>query len=163
MKLTNSQEEYLKTIYIISKTEKEIRVTDIATSLKITKPSVNRAIKNLAELNLISYKTYGEIKITQKGKQQAQQILKKEDLLKIFLTGILGIETKKAEKEATSMKHAISQETEEKLEKYINKLLNLDNLDCDYDARSAKCQKCTKIEVRNRLQEELKKQKMSKT
>ena len=30
MNLTVSQEEYLKTIYILSKTEKEIRVTDIA-------------------------------------------------------------------------------------------------------------------------------------
>ena len=72
MQITNSQEEYIKTIYILSKTEKEIRVTDIANKLKITKPSVNRAIKNLAEIDLIQYKTYGEIKITEKGKQQAQ-------------------------------------------------------------------------------------------
>ena len=38
MNLTSSQEEYLKTIYILSKTEKEIRVTDIAKILEITKP-----------------------------------------------------------------------------------------------------------------------------
>ncbi len=155
MQITNSQEEYIKTIYILSKTEKEIRVTDIANKLKITKPSVNRAIKNLAEIDLIQYKTYGEIKITEKGKQQAQKILKKEDLLKIFLAGVLGIETKKAEKEAISMKHAISQETEEELEKYINKLLNLNNLDCGYDEKSEKCKNCTKITLRNRIKEKL--------
>ena len=155
MQITSSQEEYIKTIYILSKTEKEIRVTDIAKKLKITKPSVNRAIKNLAELNLIKYQTYGEIKIRTKGKELAQKILKKEDTLKIFLTGVLGIEANKAEEEAISMKHAISQKTEEKLESYINKLLSLDNLECNYDENNEKCKKCTKIAVRNRIKEEM--------
>ena len=58
MKLTNSQEEYIKTIYILSKTEKEIRVTDIAKRLGITKPSVNRAINNLKDLKLLNYKDF---------------------------------------------------------------------------------------------------------
>ena len=84
MKLTNSQEEYIKTIYILSKTEKEIRVTDIAKRLGITKPSVNRAIKNLKDLNLLNYQTYGEIKLTKEGEIQAQEILKKEDIVKKY-------------------------------------------------------------------------------
>ena len=151
MKLTNSQEEYIKTIYILSKTEKEIRVTDIAKRLGITKPSVNRAIKNLKDLNLLNYQTYGEIKLTKEGEIQAQEILKKEDIVKIFLNKILDIEEKQAEKEAKAMKHAISPETEEKLEKFINKVLNLGDLDCDYDETSEKCKNCIKITAKNRL------------
>ena len=154
MKLTNSQEEYIKTIYILSKTEKEIRVTDIAKRLGITKPSVNRAINNLKDLKLLNYKTYGEIKLTKEGEIQAQEILKKEDIVKIFLNKILDIEEKQAEKEAKAMKHAISPETEEKLEKFINKVLNLGNLDCDYDETSEKCKNCIKITAKNRLKKE---------
>ena len=154
MKLTNSQEEYIKTIYILSKTEKEIRVTDIAKRLGITKPSVNRAIKNLKDLNLLNYQTYGEIKLTKEGEIQAQEILKKEDIVKIFLNKILDIEEKQAEKEAKAMKHAISPETEEKLEKIINKLLNIGDLDCDYDETSEKCKNCIKITAKNRLKKE---------
>ncbi len=154
MKLTNSQEEYIKTIYILSKTEKEIRVTDIAKRLGITKPSVNRAIKNLKDLNLLNYQTYGEIKLTKEGEIQAQEILKKEDIVKIFLNKILDIEEKQAEKEAKAMKHAISPETEEKLEKFINKVLNLGDLDCDYDETSEKCKNCIKITAKNRLKKE---------
>ena len=154
MKLTNSQEEYIKTIYILSKTEKEIRVTDIAKRLGITKPSVNRAIKNLKDLNLLNYQTYGEIKLTKEGEIQAQEILKKEDIVKIFLNKILDIEEKQAEKEAKAMKHAISPETEEKLEKFINKVLNLGDLDCDYDETSEKCKNCIKITAKNRLKTE---------
>ena len=154
MKLTNSQEEYIKTIYILSKTEKEIRLTDIAKRLGITKPSVNRAIKNLKDLNLLNYQTYGEIKLTKEGEIQAQEILKKEDIVKIFLNKILDIEEKQAEKEAKAMKHAISPETEEKLEKFINKVLNLGDLDCDYDETSEKCKNCIKITAKNRLKKE---------
>ena len=42
--LTNSQEEYLKVIYILKNTKKDIRVTDIAKKLDKSKASVNNAI-----------------------------------------------------------------------------------------------------------------------
>ena len=151
MNLTSSQEEYLKTIYILSKTEKEIRVTDIAKKLEITKPSVNRAIKNLKDIKLLNYETYGEIQLTEEGEKIAQEILKREDVMKIFLSKILDIEEKQAETEAIAMKHAISRKTEEKLEQFINKVLNLGDLDCDYDETSEKCKNCVKITAKNRL------------
>lgn len=151
MELTNSQEEYIKTIYILSKTEKEIRVTDIAKRLEITKPSVNRAMKNLKDIKLLNYEAYGKINLTKEGEKIAKEILKREDVLKLFLNKILDIEEKKAENEAISMKHVISQETEEKLEKFINKVLNLGDLDCDYDETSEKCKNCVKITAKNRL------------
>ena len=157
MNLTSSQEEYLKTIYILSKTEKEIRVTDIAQKLEITKPSVNRAIKNLKDINLLNYETYGEIKLTQEGEKIAQEILKREDVMKLFLSKILDIEEKQAETEAIAMKHAISRKTEEKLEQFINKVLNLGDLDCDYDETSEKCKNCVKITAKNRLQKDISK------
>ena len=157
MNLTSSQEEYLKTIYILSKTEKEIRVTDIAKKLEITKPSVNRAIKNLKDINLLNYETYGEIKLTQEGEKIAQEILKREDVMKLFLSKILDIEEKQAETEAIAMKHAISRKTEEKLEQFINKVLNLGDLDCDYDETSEKCKNCIKITAKNRLQKDISK------
>lgn len=151
MNLTISQEEYLKTIYILSKTEKEIRVTDIAKKLEITKPSVNRAIKGLKTLNLLNYETYGNISLTKEGQKISQEILKKEDLLKLFLINVLGVEKEKATKEANAMKHAISEETEQKMEEYVNKILELGNLDCDYDENNEKCKNCIKITIKNRL------------
>ena len=64
MQLTNSLEEYLKTIYILKNTEDQIRVTDIANKLNCTKPSVNRALNNLKQNNLINYEAYGKIELT---------------------------------------------------------------------------------------------------
>ena len=45
MQLTNSQEEYLKTIYLLEKNKQKVRVTDIAQKMNITKPSVNKALR----------------------------------------------------------------------------------------------------------------------
>ena len=83
MKLTNSQEEYLKTIYILEKNIGKVRVTDIAEKLKITKPSVNKAIKHLKDIKLIEYEVYGEINLTQNGEELAKEIIKKKKKHKI--------------------------------------------------------------------------------
>ena len=151
MKLTNSQEEYLKTIYILENSNKKIRVTDIAKRLNITKPSVNRAVKMLKEIKLIEYEAYGEILLTNEGKKYAREILKKQDIVKIFLTDILEVSQEVAEEEAKSIKSAISKETSLKLENYIAQIMNLGDLDCNYDENNPKCKNCVKITIKNRL------------
>ena len=45
--ISKSLEEYLKNIYILKKQNENVRVTDIANKMNCTKPSVNKAIKNL--------------------------------------------------------------------------------------------------------------------
>ena len=151
MELTNSQEEYLKTIYLFEKNNKKVRVTDIANKLKITKPSVNKAIKTLKEMNLIEYEVYGDIALTDNAEKIAKNIIKRQDILKMFLVEILEIEDKQATKEAIAMKHAISEKTAQKLDKYISQILNLGDLDCGYDANSEKCRNCVKITAKNRM------------
>lgn len=151
MKLTNSQEEYLKTIYLLEKNSRKVRVTDIALKLKITKPSVNKAINLLKDMELIHYKAYGNITLTKEGKNYAVEVIKKQDILKMFLVEILSIEEQQAEEEAIAMKHAISEQTAKKLNQYITQIMNLGELNCDYDESNEKCKNCIKRKVQNRL------------
>lgn len=151
MELTSSQEEYLKTIYIIQKNNEKVRVTDIAVKLKITKPSVNKAINTLKDLKLINYETYGDITLTEQGEFKAKEIIKKQDILEMFLVEVLDVERENAIEEAKAMKHAMSKKTMEKLDEYIGKVLNLGDLDCGYDVNNEKCKNCEKVKVRNRL------------
>lgn len=97
MKLTNSQEEYLKTIYILENSNQKARVTDIAKKLQITKPSVNKAINVLKEMKLVESEPYKDITLTKQGKEKAQEILKRYDTLKIFLIEVLEIDCEKAQ------------------------------------------------------------------
>ena len=73
--VSKSLEEYLKTIYIIQKQRKMPRVTDIATKMQCSKPSVNKSLKILKEENLVNYEPYGRIELTQEGKRLAKKIL----------------------------------------------------------------------------------------
>ena len=50
--ISKALEEYLKTMYILQVQNKEIRVTDIANQMNLSKPSVNKAINNLKDVIL---------------------------------------------------------------------------------------------------------------
>ena len=142
--ITSSLEEYLKTIYILKKQKGEIRVTDIAEKMNCTKPSVNKAIKNLKAEGLINYQVYGSIDLTNSGEKLARKIIEAYDIVYIFLTEVLEIKKEKAEKEAKSIKSAVDDETLNKLVKYVHKVLDLDNLDCDYDINKERCINCVR-------------------
>ena len=142
--ITSSLEEYLKTIYILKKQKGEIRVTDIAEKMNCTKPSVNKAIKNLKAEGLINYQVYGSIDLTNSGEKLARKIIEAYDIVYIFLTEVLEINKEKAEKEAKSIKSAVDDETLNKLVKYVHKVLDLDNLDCDYDINKERCINCVR-------------------
>lgn len=143
--ITSSLEEYLKTIYILKNTEGQVRVTDISKKLNCSKPSVNRALNCLKEEGLILYEAYGNIEITKEGEDTAKSIVKRQDILKLFLTQILGVDNKTAEIEATEMKHNISEDTILKLENYIIKELGLEDLKCNFDIANDRCQNCVRI------------------
>lgn len=148
--ISSSLEEYLKTIYILKKTEKQIRVTDISKKLNCSKPSVNRALNCLKDEGLILYEAYGNIEITAKGIEVAKSVVKKQDILKLFLTQVLGVDEETAGQEATNMKHAISEDTTSKLENYIIKTLGLEDLKCNYDLANDKCQNCIRIKSKSK-------------
>ena len=94
MVLTNSQEEYLKVIYLLNNAMGEVRVTDIANKMNKTKASVTAAVNVLAQMNLIEYKHYEPIKITKNGELEAIKVLEASNIVKLFMTDILNIDFK---------------------------------------------------------------------
>ncbi len=143
--ITSSLEEYLKTIYVLKNAGDQVRVTDISKKLNCSKPSVNRALNCLKDEGLILYETYGDIDITEEGISVAKSIIKRYDILKLFLVEILGVDESVAQDEATKMKHAISEDTISKLESYIIEAVGLDELNCNFDLTRNTCQNCIRI------------------
>lgn len=47
--ISKSQEEYLKTIYVLNRQVGTVRVTDIAKKMNYSKPSVNKALHSLKD------------------------------------------------------------------------------------------------------------------
>ena len=146
--LTNSQEEYLKVIYILKNTQKDIRVTDIAKKLDKSKASVNNAINLLKNDGLIDYEPYGQIKLTEEGETEAIKIIEAYDIVKLFLTDILNANKENVDEEAKKIKTILSDDTLNKLAKYTHKTLGLYSLDCGYDIAKTSCIKCARRRIK---------------
>ena len=142
--ISKSLEQYLKTMYILKKQNGNIRVTDVAKKMNCTKPSVNKAIHNLKDNNLLNYESYGAIELTEEGENLAKKILEAYDIVYLFLKEVLGLDSEKAEVEAEKIKLAITDETINKLAKYVHKTLGLNSLDCGYDINKEKCRCCVR-------------------
>ena len=61
--------------------------------------------------------------------------------------GILNLDEQDAEQEAENIKSSISDNTLNKLAKYVHKTLDLSNLDCDYDINNERCRSCVRRRV----------------
>lgn len=145
--VTKSLEEYLKTIYILKKQNQNVRVTDIATKMNCSKPSVNKAIKNLKEEKMVNFETYGTVELTEQGEDLAKKIIEAYDIVYLFLRDVLEIEDEEAQKDAENIKSVMSDKTANKLAKYVHKVLDLNKLDCDYDINKEKCRCCARRKI----------------
>ena len=142
--ISKSLEEYLKTMYVLRKQNGNVRVTDVAEKMNCSKAGVNKALNNLKDNGLINYEPYGTIEITADGEDLAQKILESYDIVFVFLKDVLGMETEKAEIEAENMKTSMSDDTINKLARYVHNVLGLRSLNCNYDVGQEKCRACVK-------------------
>lgn len=142
--ISKALEEYIKNMYVLKIKKGEIRVTDVADLMNCSKPSVNKALNNLKSEKLVNYETYGKIELTKQGENLAKKILEAYDILYLFLKDVIELDEEKAHIEAEKIKLTIEDNTLNKLAKYIHKVLNLNDLDCDYDINKERCRTCAR-------------------
>jgi DtxR family Mn-dependent transcriptional regulator len=114
--MTFSEENYLKTIYhltIISNSE--ISTNAIAEKMETKASSVTDMLKKLAEKDLVNYKKYQGVSLTEQGKKAAKMIVRKHRLWEVFLVDKLDFSWDEVHDIAEQLEHI-------KSEKLINKL-----------------------------------------
>ena len=116
MKLHESAENYLETIYILKNRFGYVRGVDIARELNFSKPSASRAIANLREEVIVTLDPNGMILLTDEGHKIAESVFARHTFLKNFLISI-GVEEQEANDEACKIEHDISLDTFEKMKK----------------------------------------------
>lgn len=118
MKKNESAENYLETIYILSKKLPVVRSVDIATELNFKKPSVSVAMKHLREKELIVVSDAGFITLTEEGLAQAEAIYERHTILtKMFK--LLGVSDETAAEDACLIEHVLSDESFEAIKKHL--------------------------------------------
>ena len=118
MKKNESAENYLETIYILSKKLPVVRSVDIATELNFKKPSVSVAMKHLREKELIVVSDAGFITLTDEGLAQAEAIYERHTILtKMFVN--LGVPAEIAAEDACQIEHILSDESFDAIKKHL--------------------------------------------
>ena len=150
--LTQSLEIYLKTIHDLVEINGVARVSEIARRLDVKNSSVTNAIRVLAEKKLINYRPYKSITMTENGKKESREIVRKYDLLRRFFEDVLRIEPEEARVSSDKMMHSISDNVQSRLIKYLEyvhsctkrKISYQDSFGflCEMSAADADCSKC---------------------
>lgn len=121
MKIQESAENYLETIYFLEKRLNKVRSIDIANELNFSKPSVSVAMKNLKNHGYIEIDSDGYINLLDKGLIIAEKMSERHTLLSNWLIS-LGVETNIATEDACRIEHVISEESFNAIKTAYNKL-----------------------------------------
>ena len=121
MHSNESSENYLETILVLGKKLPVVRSVDIANELGYKKSSVSIAMKNLREKDYIDVSGSGFISLTDSGKNIAEMIYERHELLSECLMK-LGVSEEIANEDACKIEHVISPESFEAIKKYYQKI-----------------------------------------
>ena len=118
MKIQQSAENYLETIYMLRKSKGSCRSIDIANELGFSKPSVSVAMKNLRTNGYIEVSGDGNITLLEPGEKIARELFERHTMLTRFLVSI-GVSEDLAAEDACRIEHVISKESFEAIKKTL--------------------------------------------
>lgn len=117
-KITTSIEDYLERIYELIEEKGYARVSDIATALELSRPSVSAMVQRLGKLGFLTYEKYRGLSLTTKGEEVARRIQRRHVILTEFLT-LLDLDRNIIAKDVEGIEHHVSSETLAKIERII--------------------------------------------
>ena len=120
MAINESAENYLETILMLSKTLPVVRAVDISNELGFKKSSVSVAMKHLRENNHITVSGAGFITLTESGRQIAEMVFERHEVISSWLIS-MGVSEEVALEDACKMEHVISEESFDAIKKFIGK------------------------------------------
>ena len=109
MKIQESQENYLESIYMLSLQRGDVRSIDIVHHLGFSKPSVSVAMKQLKDNGYIRMDEKGYISLLEKGRDIAQNIYDRHQILaKMLISGRLQNRARNQRREVFQHQGALS-------------------------------------------------------
>lgn len=117
--LSESIQDYLKTIYLLRQTASRVTTTALASQLAVAAASVTGMLKKLAELKLVEYEPYQGVLLTPGGEKIALEVIRHHRLLELYLMEAMGYSWDRVHAEAERLEHAISEEFEDRMSRLL--------------------------------------------
>ncbi len=118
--LSESLGDYLEVIYHLVERQRVARVRQIADRMGVQMPSVNGALKILAERKLVNHDPYSLITLTDRGRRVARDLVRRHETLTEFFNRVLGLDPKTAERNACHVEHAIEPQVLDRLVAFLD-------------------------------------------
>jgi len=118
-KLTASLEDYLEAIFWIVEKKHAARAKDVVDRLGVSGSSVTEALQGLARKGMINYAPYDIVTLTEAGREVANRIVRRHELLGTFFHEILGLDDDLAAENACRIEHAIGDLALERLAAFV--------------------------------------------
>lgn len=115
--LSESTEMYLKAMAEFG--DRDVAIARLAQRLSVTPVSANEMIKKLGEQGLVSHTPYKGVNLTEKGREAACNVLRRQRLWEVFLYKHLKIEWAKIYELACSLEHATAPEVTDSLADFL--------------------------------------------
>lgn len=117
--LSESVQDYLKTIYSLNHENERATTNALAARLNVTAASVTGMLKKLAELRLVHYEPYQGATLTPAGEKIALEVIRHHRLLELYLIEAMGYSWDQVHGEAERLEHAISEEFEDRISQLL--------------------------------------------
>lgn len=118
---TNSEENYLKEIYVLEQDFKtEINTNLIADKIETKASSVTDMLKKLAKKDLLIYQKYKGVKLNSRGKNIALSVIRKHRLWETFLVEKLDFNWDEVHEIAEQLEHIQSNKLTNRLDEFLN-------------------------------------------
>jgi DtxR family Mn-dependent transcriptional regulator len=115
VKLTISKENYLKAIAEAESEGETVIAATLARWLNVSPPAVTMAIKRLRRDGLLRVEAEGKLTLTGSGREIANRVRSRHNLIERMLTELFGMEWYKVHEEAEALEHAVSEDFERRL------------------------------------------------
>ena len=106
---TDSVQDYLKAIYVLSSYGQEVTTSRIAARLGVAAPSVSAMVKRLVGDGLVDHDPYREVRLTDAGEEAALRVVRRHRLVETYLQQALGLPWDQVHEEAEVLEHAVSE------------------------------------------------------
>lgn len=107
-----SREDYLKAIWELVQDEQDPISARLAEELDVTPPAVTAALKRMTRDGLLNVARDGYIRLTRKGRAEAERLALRHQLAEKLLTDVIGLHWTRAHAAAERLEHGISPEVE---------------------------------------------------
>jgi DtxR family transcriptional regulator, Mn-dependent transcriptional regulator len=111
--LTAAVQDYAKAIYTLESRDGAASTTELATLLEVRPASVSGMLHKLSALGLVEHERYRGVRLTERGRRVALEVIRHHRLVELFLVESLGMTWDEVHAEAEVLEHALSEELEE--------------------------------------------------